>query len=71
MATPTAKSESIKGLLDSLTFNSFGLARSLAIIDDTCVVCHKPATTFKDEISKREYTISGLCQECQDKTFDA
>lgn len=24
---------------------------------------------FKDRLSAREYTISGLCQECQDKTF--
>ena len=24
---------------------------------------------FKDEISKKEFKISGLCQKCQDKTF--
>lgn len=24
---------------------------------------------FKDELSKKEYTISGLCQKCQDETF--
>lgn len=24
---------------------------------------------FKDEASIREYGISGMCQECQDKTF--
>jgi len=24
---------------------------------------------FKDELSKREFKISGLCQKCQDKTF--
>jgi len=26
---------------------------------------------FKDELSRREYAISGLCQKCQDKTFGA
>jgi len=24
---------------------------------------------FRDERSRREYQISGLCQKCQDKTF--
>jgi len=24
---------------------------------------------FRDELSKREYTISGFCQDCQDKIF--
>lgn len=24
---------------------------------------------FKDKLSKREFQISGMCQECQDKTF--
>ena len=35
----------------------------------TCVFCKKPAHLFKDEISRKEYTISGLCQICQDATF--
>jgi len=25
--------------------------------------------SFKDELSRKEYKISGLCQKCQDKTF--
>jgi ribosomal protein L37AE/L43A len=24
---------------------------------------------FRDELSRKEYKISGLCQKCQDKTF--
>lgn len=24
---------------------------------------------FRDEISRKEFKISGLCQKCQDKTF--
>lgn len=24
---------------------------------------------FRDELSRKEYLISGLCQECQDKMF--
>lgn len=35
--------------------------------------CHKPiySSEFRDEISLREYRISGLCQACQDKIFSA
>lgn len=33
--------------------------------------CHGDgtATTFKDAMSRREYSISGLCQACQDVIF--
>ena len=36
-----------------------------------CPFCGKPVdpTSFKDELSKREYSISGICQSCQDDTF--
>jgi hypothetical protein len=34
-----------------------------------CPICKKPIGEFKDTLSKKEYTISGMCQECQDKTF--
>ena len=36
-----------------------------------CVWCGKEfyKDEFKDELSKREFKISGFCQECQDKTF--
>lgn len=36
-----------------------------------CPICKQPVAynEFKDEISKKEYHISGLCQKCQDKIF--
>lgn len=37
-----------------------------------CPFCGKeidPEKEFKDELSKREFKISGLCQACQDKVF--
>jgi hypothetical protein len=36
-----------------------------------CPFCSKPVSKdeFRDELSKREYKISGLCQACQDETF--
>ena len=34
-----------------------------------CPLCNKPIKEFRDPLSKKEYEISGMCQECQDKTF--
>jgi len=36
-----------------------------------CPICHCKIKMkdFKNEISKREFKISGLCQKCQDKVF--
>jgi hypothetical protein len=33
----------------------------------TCATCGGPAITFKNESSEKEYTVSGMCQQCQDK----
>jgi hypothetical protein len=35
-----------------------------------CPACQKEVTTFSDNLSLKEFSISGFCQECQDKTFD-
>lgn len=38
-----------------------------------CPFCGKKIdvnTEFKDELSKREFEISGMCQSCQDDFFD-
>lgn len=43
--------------------------RSAAIAACKCAWCGEDARTFKDEISGKEYLISGFCQSCQDKTF--
>lgn len=37
-----------------------------------CAFCGKEIDTvfeFRDKLSRREFAISGQCQECQDKTF--
>lgn len=37
-----------------------------------CATCLKTVTSaadFKDNLSRKEFRISGMCQECQDKTF--
>ena len=36
-----------------------------------CPLCTKPINMedFKDALSKKEFTISGMCQTCQDSIF--
>jgi len=37
-----------------------------------CATCGKNMLhldNFRNEASKKEYKVSGMCQECQDKTF--
>jgi hypothetical protein len=48
-----------------------GIDRKKAIIDKICPFCHKPVDVnkFRDEQSRKEFRISGLCQNCQDKMF--
>ena len=37
-----------------------------------CPICSKEIkeTDFEDDLSKKEFTIAGMCQECQHKTFN-
>ncbi len=41
-----------------------------AIEDEVCNLCGEPVLSFKNELSKREYGISGLCQNCQTDIFE-
>ena len=34
-----------------------------------CPLCNKKPGEFRDAVSKREFTISGMCQKCQDEVF--
>jgi len=63
------KTENMINQLDDITFANFGRARSLSIAGRSCVICGGRADTFKDELSKKEFGISGMCQACQDQVF--
>ncbi len=69
MAKPNKKSPEMESFIDFNAHKMFGRTRTGSICSDTCVVCGENATDFKDALSKKEYTISGMCQKCQDKTF--
>lgn len=67
MAVPSKKHPEMERVIDA--FNPSGRKRVDSIQADICSWCGKPATEFKDTLSRREYTISGFCQQCQDDTF--
>ena len=49
--------------------SGYRLTRTEAIRRGLCVKCGELASKFKDELSQKEYSISGLCQKCQDSYF--
>ena len=34
-----------------------------------CTFCKKDIGEFRNDLSRKEYKISGLCQKCQDSVF--
>ena len=65
---PTEKSADIES---SLTQMSGGKNRRAYIRAGKCIITGKDAGPFRDELSRREYEISGIGQEMQDKIFDS
>lgn len=63
----TNKANEIETLLTAIS----GRSRVDSVVNNTCTWCGGPATEFRNEISMREYRISGMCQDCQDKIFGA
>ena len=65
---PTNKSNPIDSMLSSI----FGVDRVKTITEAFCVSCDSEgnnAASFRDDISRKEYAISGMCQSCQDDVF--
>jgi hypothetical protein len=64
---PIQRADSLQRVLDDMTGNAE------AIQSDHCVNppfgCGKPVARFRDEVSCKEYLMSGMCQDCQDKVF--
>jgi len=66
MPTPSDKSEQVNDALYKL----FGVDRIETIRANLCAWCKTPNFNWKDELSKKEYTISGMCQDCQDTVYE-
>ena len=63
----TFKHPQIEQMLSNLT----GLSRVGAVSEASCVTCGGEARIFRDDLSRKEYTISAMCQDCQDSVFGA
>ena len=62
------KSKKIEGMLERLS-EGFALPRSIASQSNKCTICGNDAIEFRDDISRKEYQISKMCQPCQDSFF--
>lgn len=50
----------------------FGFTKEMMLVENRqCPMCEARINIndFKDELSLKEFTISGMCQKCQDKIF--
>ncbi len=67
MIEPTKKSEGVEQLISGL----MGKDRGETIRSGECMTCPADAREFRDNLSRREYAISGMCQTCQDSVFES
>ena len=69
--TPAWKAPQIDALLSEIVFN--GKDRPTCIRKGICITCDDAKgikeTSFRDDISRKEYAISAMCQSCQDDVF--
>lgn len=63
------KSPEMVAFLDKMSLSMYGRSRSESIAKGVCVVCGNLADSFDDLIARKEYYISGMCQQCQYETF--
>jgi hypothetical protein len=64
---PTEKSPAIESALTDI---NGGKNRRAYILAGKCIITGEDAGPFRDEISKREYEISGMGQKAQDEFFN-
>ena len=72
--TPSIKSDTMNGEIDALSQIIWnGKDRRGCIEEGICLTCEDAhgikATSFRDDISRKEYSISAMCQSCQDDVF--
>ncbi len=64
------KSPEMQETIERFGIVAFGRSTIEALKNKFCVACGQQAITFKDELSRTEYGISGMCQKCQDEVFE-
>ena len=62
------RTKEMQNFLEGFTLKAFGRS----IKDEICVTCGSnkiQMTDFKDDLSRKEFSISHMCQVCQDSVF--
>jgi len=62
------KNPKYEEFLDDMSKKLFGRSRN----DGVCVTCGSnkiESDDFRDDLSRKEYNISRMCQKCQDEVF--
>ena len=54
---------------EEMAFTLFGRSPSVCKAGGQCVMCGEFDLSFRDELSRKEFGISALCQSCQDGIF--
>jgi hypothetical protein len=62
---PTEKSAEVESAISSI----YGKNRRAYILAGKCIITGEDAGPFRDELSKREYEISGMGQKAQDEMW--
>ena len=65
------RSPEVQGKIDKLCKSMFGISNTAAGVAGICVSCGSNVSydSFRDELSRKEYGLSRLCQKCQDLVF--
>ena len=65
------RTKELQSFIDNFAKKAFGMSQTKAKEKKVCPFCHKPINVedFRDELSIKEFRMSGLCQKCQDDTF--
>jgi len=59
----------LEQMKEDMAMTLFGRSPSVCKAGGQCVKCGEFNLEFQDELSRKEYGISGLCQCCQDGIF--
>ena len=65
----TNKTPQMEAALEDLGSVLFGRSRTASAANQMCISCGTDANHFRDELSRKEYSISRMCQGCQDQVF--
>ena len=56
-------------LVEALVTADYKTVYLKAKAESICIICKEPAAYFQDQSSRLEYSISAICQNCQDSLF--